>query len=226
MKKVLITLIAASLVAGALAAPAAAGKKKKKPKGPAPVATTFYMHGSHPLGELDGAQWLADTLQGAAAEPMKMDGTPPSGTQTKSQNVFSPALNDQCSGLPIAFPTWQGAMSGTITGDAKLTAHFLSAPGTILVRMWSDVAVFTCNDAYPEPFAEAEIQLPSGQGAVEVMFEDLNVPVTAHVIVEIVALSGTDYKGQIGRVLYDSTSAETKFEFLCVPASGTSCLPS
>lgn len=228
MKKIVVAGLAAALVAGALTGPAAAQKKKKKPKPPAPVATTFYMHGNYPFGELDGAEWFVNTAQGTVTDPMLMDPTEPAGGNSKSQNVFSPALNDNCSGLPIAYPTWQGKVSGTITGDMKLTAYFTSLPGTVTARVWADVAAFTCNDAYPTPIAEATIDMPNGQGAVEITFPGINAAVTSHIILQINAPdAGSGYGGQIGRVMYDSTTNTTMLEFLCLPAAGaTSCVPS
>lgn len=227
MKKILVAGLAAALVASALAVPASA-QKKKKPKPPVPVATTFFMHGNYPAGEMDGAEWFANTAQGAAAEPMAMDATEPSGDQTKSQNVFSPGLNDNCSGLPLAYPTWIGKMQGTITGDVKLTAHFMSVPGDVTVRIWADVAPFTCNDAYPAPIAETTLTMPSGQGAVEVTFPGINAAVVSHIILQINAPdAGSGYGGQLGRVLYDSTTNPTKLELSCLPAAGaSSCVPS
>ncbi|MGI8774812.1 MAG: hypothetical protein ACR2KQ_07340 [Actinomycetota bacterium] len=68
-------------------------------------------------------------------------------------------------------------------------------------------------------------EVPAGQNEVEVVFEDLDLQVHSWVLVEILALSGTDYKGQIGRFLYDSPDAASRIEFDCIPATGGSCLP-
>jgi hypothetical protein len=224
LRKMLVVGLAAGVVAGALVMPAQA--KKKKPKPPPPVATTMFMHGPSPIGELDGAQWLAD---GSSPEsPMTLDGVAPTGGQSKSQAYFSPALNDQCTGLPAAFPTFTGKLIGTIVGDAKLTLHFMSAPATIKARIWADIGAFTmCNDDYVEPVAEVDVEIPAGQSKVEVVFPGLNLPATASIMIEVLAPSGTDWGAQVGRLLYDSTTTDSKIEFGCIPPSGaTSCLPS
>ena len=219
MKRFVVLALVLGLIAGSLAGPAAAGKKKKKAK---PVATTMWMHGQNPIGELDGVQWFDEGAGGRST--MTLDGEEPTGS-TKSMNFFSPGLNDQCTGLPLAFPTFDGDMAGTIKGDAKLFLNFASAPGELVARIWADQPVFTCNDAYVEPAAEVTFSVPPGQNEVEVVFEDLDLPVTHWVLIEVLALSGTDYKGQVGRLLYDSPDAPSRIEFDCIPASGASCLP-
>ncbi len=189
-----------------------------KPKAK-PVKTTLYMHGNYPVGEVDGADWLAN-----ATPPMAMDPNEPTDAQPKSMTFFNPALNDQCSGLPLGFATWVGPLAGTITGDAKLTAHFVSAPGTIKARIWVDTPVFSCNDAFIPPAAEVDVTLPAGPGSVEIVFPKLKLKGTYNIMIELLAYSGADYKGQVGRVLYDSTSYATSLEFMCTPAKGNSCV--
>lgn len=220
MKRYLVIAVVLGLVAGSLAGPATAAKKKKKAA--KPVATTMYMHGENPLGELDGVQWFNDGA--GSRSTMTLDGEEPSGS-TKSMNFFAPVLNDQCTGLPLAFPTFDGDMVGTIKGDAKMFLNFASAPGEIVARIWADVPVFSCNDGYIEPDSEVLVDVPAGSNEVEVVFEDLDLKVNAWVLVEVLALSGTDYRGQVGRLLYDSPDAPSRLEFKCIPASGTSCLP-
>lgn len=219
-RKLVVLAVLSALVAGMVALPAEAAKKKK----PKPVVTTLYMHGSAPIGEADGVQWFAD---GAGPQsPMTLDGVEPSGGATKSMNFFSPALNDQCTGLPLAFPTFTGPLVGTITGDAKMTLHFASAPANIKARIWADIGAFSaCNDAYVPPASEIDIAVPGGQSTVEATFEGLNLTATQFVMIEILSLSGTDWGGNSGRLLYDSTSAPTSIEFGCIPASGSSCIP-
>ena len=215
MKKTLIVALALSLVAGALAMPAAAKKKAK------PVSTTLYAHGPSTAGEVDGAVWVTET----GKPPLTLDATEPAAGLPKSQNFFSPGLNDQCTGLPLAFPTFQGDLSGTIVGDVTMTAHFVSAPSKVLARIWTDVPNFSCNDAYVEPASEVEVDVPAGQSEVEIVFPGLKQEALSWVLVEILAPSGTDYKGQVGRLLYDSADAATRLEFNCIPASGKSCTP-
>lgn len=222
MKKTLSITIVLALVFAAFAIGPAQAKKRKKKKA-APVETTLYMHGSAPLGEIDGVQWTAD---GSGPESlMTLSAEEPTGA-TKSMNYFSPALNSRCTGLPLAFPTFTGPLAGTITGDAKMTAHFVSAPATIKARIWADIGAFTmCNDAYVEPAAEVDVEVPAGQNAVEIVFPGLDLPAQASIMIEILAPSGQDYGGQVGRLLYDSPDAPTSITFSCIPASGTSCVP-
>ncbi|MDQ3957670.1 MAG: hypothetical protein M3273_05035 [Actinomycetota bacterium] len=219
MKKFVIVGLAAGLVAASLAGPAVA---KKKPK---PVPVTMYMHGAQPLGEIDGAQWAADGF--GAKSYTTLDTTEPSGAQPKSQFYGNPALNDQCSGLPLGFPTFTGDFAGTIVGDAKLTIHTAGAPGKIIARIWGDVGAFTaCNDAYIPPTSEIEVDVPAGQGEVEAVFPGLNLKASTMILIEILTPSGTDAAGRpVGRLLYDSTATPSRIEFSCIPASGTACTP-
>jgi hypothetical protein len=220
MKKIITLALVTGLVVGSLAVSADAAKKKKKKK-PKAVKTTMYMHGYSQVGEQDGAEWLANSLQGAAAAVMQMDGTKPGDGTPKSMNVNNPALNTQCAGLPAGFPTWQGNVAGKITGDIKLSGHFASAPGQkVTGRIWADTAIFSCNDGYVEPAAEVTVDVPAGQGTAEIVFEDMKLKPKMQLMVEIIGGSATT----ASRVLYDSTTAETKLEFSCVPAKGKTCL--
>ena len=219
MKRLLMVALMLGLVTTSLAAPSLAAKKKKAK----PVATVLYAHGVNQLGEADGVQWVAD---GAGTPPTTLDAVEPAGPAPKSMTIANPGLNDQCAGIPLAFPTFQGDFSGTIVGDAKLFATFASAPGTIKARLWTDTPVFSCNDAYIEPASEVDVELPAGQGEVEIVFPGLNLTGASTIMIEILALSGTDYKGQVGRLLYDHSSALTRLEFNCVPAAGAkTCTP-
>jgi hypothetical protein len=217
MKKSIVALCVLGLIGSLLVAPASAGKKKAKP-----VATTMYFHGVQPAGEIDGAQWLADTLQGSATKPPQtLDGVEPTGGQPKSQGLRNPALNDQCSGLPPGFPTFQGDFAGTIIGDATITAYFASPPGTVTARLWTDTPVFSCNDGYVAPASEVVVDVPAGQSEVQITFEHLNLKGSSWILIELLGDGGATQ----GRLLYDSTSAMTRIEFNCIPASGKSCLP-
>lgn len=213
MKKAITIVLALALVATGATVAGAAAKKKKKPK---PVVTTLYMHGEQPLGEIDAAEWIANGT--STADVLQMDPTAPTGSQPKSQQWGYAAFNTNCSGLPL-FPTWVGNLQGTIVGDAKLTIHSISAPGSITARIWTDTPVFSCNDAYIPPAAEVQVTPPPGSGSFEVVFEGLNLKAQANVMIELL---GTTTQG---RVLYDSTSADTNLEFSCVPARGTTCTP-
>lgn len=219
MRRHLALVMVVALALGTLASPAVGAKKKKKKK-PQPVETVLYMHGETPFGEVDGAQWLADG--GAGMSRLTLDTVEPSGAQPKSMNYFSPALNDQCTGLPLAFPTFNGPMKGKIVGDATLKLNFVSAPASgVLARVWGDIAPFSaCNDAYIEPAAETLFDIPPGQNEVEVVLEGLDLEVGSFLMIEILAPSGTDYSGQLGRLLYDSPSAASSITFNCLPAKG------
>ncbi|HVF53382.1 MAG TPA: hypothetical protein VNC78_07200 [Actinomycetota bacterium] len=223
MKK-LVALILAVMVVNGLVASSALAKKPKKPK-VAPVATTMWAHGPSQFGELDGIQWVANTFP--TTSPLTFDGVEPTGGTAKSQSFAMPAINSQCTGTPIANPVFQGNVTGRITGDVKVIAHFLSAPGTITARLWVDTAIFQCNDAYVAPTSEVEVTLPSGQGESEIVFPGLDITATSLITVQILAEDvANGYQGQLGRLLYDSTDAPTRVEFSCIPASGASCLPS
>lgn len=220
MRRVVVLVLAAVVVGGALSAsPAQAGKKKAKP-----VATKLYLHGQAPFGEVDGAQWAADGF--AAQSPMTLTAEEPAAGPPKSMNYFNPALNDQCTGLPLGFPTFTGELSGTIVGDAKLTAHFASVPAKVTARLWADIGAFVgCNEGYIEPASEVVVDVPGGHSEVEIVFKGLKLPAQASIMLEILVPSGTDSGGSVGRLLYDSTDMASVLEFKCIPASGTSCTP-
>ncbi len=42
-------------------------------------------------------------------------------------------------------------------------------------------------------------------------------------MIEVLANSGSDYKGQVGRLLYDSPTTPSSISFKCIPAKGKSC---
>jgi hypothetical protein len=198
----LLTLIAATM------SPALA-------KGKA-VKTTLYMHGVYQLGELDGADWIANSTP-----PMQMTAAEPDGQAPRSMFTGNPALNKQCTGLPTGFPTWEAiGVAGKIVGDAKLTMNFVSPPANVTARLWVDTPMFSCNEAYVEPTVEVLVPVPAGQNAVEIVFPKLNIAAKYNMIVEILGTGG----GQAGRVLYDSPDAASALEFTCIPASGKACI--
>lgn len=217
MKKSLFaTAISLCLVASFISGPASAAKKRR------PVATTLYAHGASQVGEVDGAQWVANAFP--AQSPFTFDTKVPTGSNPKSMTFASPYINSQCTGTPVGNPVFQGSINGTITGDVKLTAHFLSAPGTIKARLWVDTPLFSCNDQYYEPHSEIDFDVPTGQGKVTAVFPKLKLRAKSVIMVQILAPDvGNGYEGQAGRLLYDSTDAPTRLQFKCVPASGKSC---
>lgn len=183
------------------------------------MATTLFMHGHTPMGEIDGALWLAD---GTDEWVMKMDAVEPDGS-TKSMGWRAESVmpwNDQCTGLPVGFPTWTGDLTGKIVGDMKVTVHSSGAGETVTARIWADIQPFAhCNDEYVPPAAEVDFETASGP--VEVTFEDLDLEVTSHIMVEF--LGGT---GSTGRVQYDSADQNSGLEFGCLPPKGSkTCVP-
>ena len=218
MKKSLVVTMMLGLVASALVVAPAEAKKKAKP-----VEHTLYLHGVNQFGEADGVQWFND---GAGPESVTtMSPEEPASGPPKSMNYFNPGLNDQCTGLPLAFPTFTTPVNGTIVGDATMKLHFLSAPATIQARIWTDIGAFVgCNEAYVEPASEVDIEIPPGQSEVEVTFPKLKLKGTYLLMVEILAYSGDAYEGQVGRLLYDSDTTASSITFDCVPGAGKSCV--
>jgi hypothetical protein len=207
-------------MAGLLAGGAIAKKKKKKKA--KPVATTLFLHGSNPSGDVEGAQWLVDYLANSQNNPMVMDSTEPADGAPKSMNLHNPALNTQCTGLPAGFPTWVGDLAGTIKGDAKLTVDFLAAPTTtVTARLWPDILPFAaCNDAYIAPAAEVTVDVPEGQNSVEIIFKKVKIKSAQTLMLELIG--GRD--AEAARVFYDSSDFASKLEFKCLPAKGKKCV--
>ncbi|MEA2432933.1 MAG: hypothetical protein QOG54_390 [Actinomycetota bacterium] len=205
MKKLIVSALSLMLIGAAIAPSAVAAKK--------PVKTVLYMHGVNPTGEQDGVDWLAN-----ATPPMSMDTTEPAAGNPKTMSYSWPVFNSQCSGLPLAFPTWVGTVNGTIVGDATLKVNFASAPGTVTARIWADTAVFSCNEAYVEPAQEIEVTVPAGANEVEAVFKGLKLKAGMSIMVEILT------NGVVpGRVLYDSADYPTSLTFKCIPESGNKC---
>ena len=216
MKKTLIMALALSLVAGALAMPASAKKKKVKA-----VATTLYLHGNYPVGEgTEFAGSIAETTH------MKMDTTEPTDPAPKSMTYSFPLGNEDCTGNTL-FPSWEGNISGKISGDVKWIATFASPPGTATARLWLDVPFQSCTsstagvDAFVEPASSVEVAIPAGQNEVEIVFEDVDVSVLSNIVVQVHQTSPASQ----GRILYDSSVAASRLEFMCAPTSGKSCTP-
>ena len=215
MKKLIGIALALGLIAGSFGSTTAGAAVRK------PVKTTLYLHGVNQAGELDGAQWFADGAP--PTSPMTLTTKKPGAGQPKSMNYFSPALNDQCSGLPVAFPTFTGNLKGTIVGKPVLKAHFLSAPADVTFRLWTDTPVFSCNDGYIPPASEKVVSVPGGHSTVKVVFDKLRLRARQMIMIEVLAPSGTDYRGQVGRLLYDSKDMASSLTFKCIPARGNKC---
>jgi hypothetical protein len=202
-----IVLLAAALVAATFAGPSASAKPK-------PVKTTFYLHGNYPLGYIDGADWLANSTP-----PMSMNPTKPTDAQPKLMGVSAAAFNDQCTGLPSAFPTWVGNVSGTIVGDAHLHLHYYGGPSTLTIRIWADIPVFSCNENYIAPAQEIAVDVPAGHQEVDAVFKNLKLKAQSQVMIEVLDQSATEQ----AVIAYDSTDLASMFMFDCIPAKGKVC---
>ena len=210
-----VFLLLVCLSLGSLADQAEAKRTK-------PVATTLFAHGPSQFGEIDGVQWFTELFPDST--PLRLDTDEPTGSPPKSMTYSSPYINSQCSGSPLAYPTFKGDLAGTIKGDIKLVAHFLGAPGTVTFRLWTDTPVFACNADYWHPEIEVEAELPAGQSEVEIELPNKTLEVETDIMIMVLAPDvGYGYEGQVGRILYDSSDTPTRLEFACVPASGRSC---
>jgi hypothetical protein len=229
LKRLLVPALTGALVAGALVVPATA----KKPK---PVDTVLYMHGDSVVGEADSSPQVADV-------PLKMDANPPTAQEPKSHGIANAVVtpNSQCAGNNL-FPVFVGDLKGRIVGDMTLGLQFLSTPGQVDVRVWTDKFGLLCNSnvsgsaEYPEPAAEATVDLPFGQAGVEVVLHDLDVVATTNLMVQVsptvaatVPTPAGDesvYAPFLARLVYDSTLFSSQVQFSCIPPKGAkSCTP-
>ena len=212
MKRTLVLAMIACLVAGSVTT--AEARKAK------PVKTTFYLHGTETVGEVD----LASNF-GVAYN--KLDTTEPDGAAPKSITPpawSGPPWND-CAGSYI-LPVWSGSLVGRVVGDMKVTLHVAAAPRPITVQIWPDLMTQTCasNDVsqgqYPEPAAQATVTVPPGASAVEFVLEDLNFKALGALTMQIRPEGGPFP----GRILYDAADFASSIEFSCIPAKGKSCV--
>lgn len=216
MRKLFVIALCSAMALAIIAAPAGAAKRKKAK----PVETTMYMHGNYPVG--DFVEWVGNVNEGTL---MMMDGQEPTDSYPKSFS-WGYLFNESCTGNQL-YPSWQGNMSGTITGDMKWTANTFSGPAKVLARLWVDIPFSSCTSSaagvndFKEPVASTVVDVPPGPGEVEIVFEKLKLPVLSHIIV---MLSPDRSPQQQGRVLYDSPQFPTRLEFSCIPASGKTCL--
>ena len=209
MKRAAGIALVSGLISLSLLAPAGAGKPK-------PVKTTLYLHGNAPIGE--GAEAAVNI---AESRQMTLDTTPPSDPYPKSYSFSNPAGNDQCSGNSTFFPTWSGNLTGTIVGDVKWTAHFVSPPSQVIARIWTDTPISSCNEAYVPPAQELTVDIPAGHNSVDIVFKKLKLKAAASIMVELLQRGSSKQ----GRVLYDGVGFESALTFDCIPQSGKSCSP-
>lgn len=219
-----------ALLGIAAAAPAFAGKKKKSPA-PVPIATSLFLHGTERFGEMELPQTWTE------ADWLDMDKEAPTGGEAKSIGVTNYILgpNVSCSGNGLV-PTWEGALTGTVTGDVKATLHTMATPGAqIAVELYPDGGG-GCNSGttmeYVEPAAEQLVTLPAGQGKVEVTFPGVNFPVMSKLVMMIsiappLATSPRFINSphQV-RIFYDSEAQASGLQLNCLPNAGaTACTP-
>ncbi|HEX2295533.1 MAG TPA: hypothetical protein VHN37_09520, partial [Actinomycetota bacterium] len=152
LTKALIPALAALLAAGAMAVPAGA----KKSRG---VVTTLFMHGDSVIGEMDSSPQIADV-------PLRMDPNLPTGTEPKSHAITNGIVtpNHKCAGNTL-FPVFVGDVQGRIVGDVTVSLQYLSTPGQVDIRIWTDKFGLLCDSnlsgsaEYPEPAGETTLDL-------------------------------------------------------------------
>lgn len=213
-RKFVALALVAALMAAFVAIPAEAAKKKKKKA--KPVATTLFLDGDSAFGEQDAGVPVAapGTFHKLVAE---------AGSSEKSRQVLNYGVgpNTQCAGNSL-MPVFVGPFAGTVTGDITVKFEAMSTPGaSVEVRIWPDVAAQACNDAYIEPARSAVVALPAGQGMVEAVLSGADFTAAAQLMLQVTPVLVPPF---IGRMFY-GTDAST-VELTCIPASGTSCIPS
>jgi hypothetical protein len=226
VKKALVVAIAASLVAALGASPATAKKKVK------PTPHVLYFHGSVPSGEA----YYADSVANSTGF-QKMDPAEPADPAPKSMGVtnYVAGPNTTCSGNAL-FPTWEGAVTGKVSGDLKVYLNAVShAASNVKVDVFAD-GLGGCESTlgstgYTPPVATTTVTLTPGPAETEVVFEKVNFKSTMNMVVMVtpidMAVAGEsvlDPQSQ-ARLLYDSPDFASRIEFLCAPASGKSCTP-
>ncbi|HET7482443.1 MAG TPA: hypothetical protein VFK89_06220 [Actinomycetota bacterium] len=187
---------------------------KPKPKA-APVS--LYLHGSSPVGEIDGMQNWSNIITGEPLTFLPMTPEKPSSSTDKSFGI-GPQGDDQCSGNPV-LPTWDAKVQGTIKGHMKLRVTLLSYPAPIHIRVFADVDELSCDLDYDNPVVEKELSPDPGLNDYTIDLGDATTHISHRLILMIspnLAGAGAD-----GRVIYDSTAHPSRLEFSCVPDKGT-----
>jgi hypothetical protein len=213
MRKLFVIGLLVGLVTASVAMPAHA-------RGQKPVKTTLYLHGNYPVE--DGFEVINFVSGGT---PMAMNPTEPAAGAPKSMAFYGPG-NDQCVGNPF-FPSWQGPLAGTITGDLKVIVNTVAAPSKVTARVWVDVPYGSCTsaaagaEAFVPPVAEQIVDIPPGANEVEIVFKKLKLKVMSSMVVELHATSPAAQ----GRVMFDSPEFLSRLEFSCTPSSGKACTP-
>jgi hypothetical protein len=213
MKRAIAMLLTLGLVLGAMSTAGAAKKAK-------PVTATLFFHGTETVGEADlvnniGSYNKMDTTEPAAGPPKSIQGATWGG---------DPAIWNDCAGSAL-LPVWTAPVSGKIVGDIKVTLNTVAAAKSVTVQVWPDLLTQQCaandtsNGTYPEPAAQAKVDLPAGPGASEVVLKKVNFKAVGALTVMILPEGPAPY-----RVLYDSADYASSLTFSCIPTSGKSCL--
>lgn len=172
MRRALIIALAAGLVAGSLAGPAVAQKKKKKPKKPA--AVELFLHGRGPVTEAYMHEtWLDSNW-------MSMDNKKPTAAQPSSMFVtnYVGGPNTNCDGNGL-LPVWKGDFAGKFKGNVTVKLHTIATPAASMnVALYAD-PTGTCSSAAtgseaPPPVATEAVAVPSGPGVTEVTFKGVS----------------------------------------------------
>ncbi|MDQ3876798.1 MAG: hypothetical protein M3290_00390 [Actinomycetota bacterium] len=186
-----------------------------------PAKSTFYLHGSTTVGEVDLANNFAATYN-------RMDTAKPTDPTPKSLEFTTwtgnPSLWNDCAGSYL-LPVWSGSVSGKIVGNIKVTLNTVAAPRDVTIQVWPDLMTQTCasNDLsdgdYPQPAAQATVTLPPGPGSTTVVLKNpKGFKATTALTMQLLP------NGPVpGRVLYDSASFASSVQFSCIPSSGKSC---
>ena len=223
MRPVLRVLMAVAVVATLAAVPGAAEETA------APVET-LYLHGAQTVGEIE----TPDTLLTAYR---RMSATAPTTADSKSMQVvnYVRGPNTKCSGNGLV-PTWEANLDGTLSGPVTVTLNTAAIPGsTMTVRLFSDVAQNSCNEAYVAPIAEQTVNVPVGQGETVVTFDAVNALVENNLVL---MLSAPDTNVKVPenpspaqpfahtRVFYDGAAAASRVQFGCTPTqlAATTCI--
>ena len=208
-RKLVIMAVLTALVASMAAVPAEAAKKKKKKA--KPVATTLFLDGTSNFGEED---------QLGNGTYLKLQAEEGSGEKSMMIPNYVGGPNTNCAGNSL-MPVFIGQTAGTVVGEMKVTFAAAAPPAQkVEVRVWPDLAAQACNEAYVPPAGSVIVDLPAGEGTVEATIENLNFTAIGGLMIQITPVLAAP--PGYSRAFYGT--ADTKIEFSCIPASGSSCI--
>lgn len=204
MRKFVLLLAALTVLVGALAAPAVAGKK----------TTTLYLHGKGPVQEAYITESWIDSIW------MTMDGEEPTDSEFSSMFVtnYFRGPNTDCDGNGL-LPVWKGNFSGKFKGDAKVTLHTVASPAsTVVASLYAD-PTGTCSSntpglesEAPKPVGQVEVDVAPGQNTTEITFKKLKFKAVASIALQLHVPNMTT-PGQV-RVLFDSADFPSSLQLL------------